>query len=62
MAFVLLSRSISKPQGSVRPAPKQKSARGQRPADARFGFAKPVFQPQTAALPTVPVIQAKLKN
>jgi hypothetical protein len=61
MAFALLSRSRSKPQGSVKPVPKQKSARGQHSADSRFGFAKPVFQPQTAALPTVPVIQAKLK-
>ena len=45
----------------MKPAPKQKSARAQHPADSRFGFAQPVFQPQTAALPTVPVIQAKLK-
>jgi hypothetical protein len=55
MPFVLLSRSRSKP------APKQKSARAQHPADSRFGFAKPVFQPQTAALPTAPAIQTKLK-
>src|SRR5262249_51280645 len=40
--------------------PKHKSARAQYPADARFGFAS-VFQPQTAALPTIPMIQAKLK-
>jgi hypothetical protein len=55
MPFVLLSRSRSKP------APKQKSARAQHPADSRFGFAKPVFQPQIAALPTAPAIQTKLK-
>jgi hypothetical protein len=61
MAFVLLPRSRSKPQGSVKAVPKQKSARVQHSADSGFGFAKPVFQPQTAALPTVPVIQAKLK-
>ena len=61
MAFALVSRSRSKTQGSVKPAPKQKSARAQHPADSRFGFAKPVFQPHTAALPTAPVIQAKLK-
>jgi Domain of unknown function (DUF4157) len=61
MAFALLSRSRSKPQGSVKPAPKQKSAREQHSADSRFGFAKSVFQPQTAALPTAPVIQTKLK-
>ena len=61
MAFVLLSRSRSKPQGSVKPVPKQKSARAQHSADSRFGFAKPVFQPHTAALPTAPVIQTKLK-
>lgn len=61
MAFALLSRSQSKTQSPVKPAPKQKSARGQRPADSRLGFAEPVFQPQTAALPTVPMIQAKLK-
>jgi hypothetical protein len=41
--------------------PKQKSARGQHPADSRFGFAKPVFQLHAAALPTAPVIQTKLK-
>jgi hypothetical protein len=34
MAFVLLSRSRSKPQGSVKPVPKQKSAGVQRPADS----------------------------
>ena len=50
-----------RPQGSVKPVPKRKSARAQHPADSRFGFAKPVFQPPTAALPTAPVIQAKLK-
>jgi hypothetical protein len=61
MAFALLSRSRSKPQGSVKPVPKQKSARGQHPADSRFGFSKPVFQTQTAVLPTAPVIQTKLK-
>jgi hypothetical protein len=61
MAFALLSKSQSKTQGSVKPVPKQKSARGQRPADSRFGFAKPGFQPQPAALPTAPVIQTKLK-
>jgi hypothetical protein len=61
MAFALLSRSRSKTQGSVKPVPKQKSARAQHSADSRFGFAKPVFQPQTAVLPTAPVIQAKLK-
>jgi hypothetical protein len=61
MAFALLSRSRSKTQGSVKFVPKGKSARGQHPADSRFGFGKPVFQPPTAALPTVPVIQAKLK-
>lgn len=61
MAFALLSRSRSKPQGSVKPVPKRRSARGQHAADSRFGFAKPVFQPSTTALPTVPVIQAKLK-
>src|SRR5205823_2679458 len=61
MGFALLSKSQSKTQGSVRPAPKQKSARGQHSADSRFGFAKPVFQPQIAALPTVPVLQTKLK-
>lgn len=61
MAFALLSRSRSKTQGSVKPVPKGKSARAQHPADSRFGFAKPVFQPQTAALPMPPVIQTKLK-
>ena len=61
MAFALVSRSRSKTQGSVKPVPKRKSAREQHPADSRFGFAKPVFQPLTVALPTVPVIQAKLK-
>src|SRR5918999_680881 len=61
MAFALLSKSQSKTQGSVKPVPKQKSARGQRPADSRFGFGKPGFQPQPAALPTAPVIQTKLK-
>ncbi len=61
MAFALLSKSQSKTQGSVKAVPKRKSARGQHSADSRFGFAKPVFQPQTAELPTVPVIQAKLK-
>jgi hypothetical protein len=61
MAFVLLSRSRSKPQGSVKPVPTRKSALGQYSADSQFGFAKPVFQPQTTALPTVPMIQTKLK-
>ncbi len=61
MAFALLSRSRSKPQGSVKPVSRQKAARVQRPADSYFGFPKPVFQPQTAALPMAPVIQAKLK-
>jgi hypothetical protein len=61
MAFALLSKSQSKTQGSVKPGPKRKSARVQRPADSQFGFAKPVFQPSTPALPTVPVIQTKLK-
>jgi Domain of unknown function (DUF4157) len=61
MAFALLSKSQSKTQGSVKPVPKQKSARGQRPADSRIGFAKPVFQPPATALPTAPVIQTKLK-
>jgi hypothetical protein len=61
MAFTLLSRSSSKPQGSVRLVPQQKSARGRHAADSRFGFAKPVFQPPTTALPTAPVIRAKLK-
>jgi hypothetical protein len=59
MPFALLSRSRSKTQGSVKPVPKQKSARVQRSADSRVGFAKPVFQLQTTALPTV--IQTKLK-
>jgi Domain of unknown function (DUF4157)/Lysine-specific metallo-endopeptidase len=61
MAFALLSRSSSKPQGSVKPATTRKSARAQHPADSRSGFAKPVFQPPTTALPTTPAIQAKLK-
>src|SRR5919108_3274750 len=61
MAFALLSRSKSKPQGSVKPVPKQKYARGQRAADSRFGFAKPVFPPPTTALPTASIIQTKLK-
>jgi hypothetical protein len=61
MAFALLSRSRSKPPGSVKPMPKQKSAGVQRPADSRSGFAKPVFQLPTTALPRVPVIQTKLK-
>src|SRR6266436_5563266 len=61
MAFALLSRSRSKPHGSVKPVPKQKSPRGQDPAKSGFGFAKPFFQPATTALPTAPVIQAKLK-
>ena len=56
MAFVLLSRSRSKPQGSVKPAPKQKSARGLHSANSQFGFAQPVFQPQSAALPTAPSV------
>lgn len=61
MAFVLLSRSRSKTQGSVRPVPKQKAARVQRPADSRSGFEKPVYQLKTTVLPTAPVIQTKLK-
>jgi hypothetical protein len=61
MAFALVSRSRSKTQGSVKPVPKRKSARGQHAADSRFGFAKPVFQPHAAALPTASVIQTKLK-
>src|ERR671919_2843058 len=61
MAFALLSRSKSKPQGSVKPVPRGKSARAHHSADSRFGFAKPVFQQPTAALPTTPVIQTKLK-
>ena len=61
MAFVLLSRSRSKTQGSVKPALKRRSARGQHSTDLRFGFGKPVFQPSAAALPTAPVIQTKLK-
>jgi outer membrane protein OmpA-like peptidoglycan-associated protein len=61
MAFVLLSRSGSKPQGSVKPVSKRKSARGQHSVDSLFGFAKPVVQPRATALPTAPVIQAKLK-
>jgi hypothetical protein len=61
MAFALLSRSRSKTQGSVRPVPKQKSARAQHSADSQFGFAKSLFQPLTTALPTVPVLQTKLK-
>ncbi|MCI0401520.1 MAG: DUF4157 domain-containing protein [Gammaproteobacteria bacterium] len=56
MAFALMSRSRSKTPVSV--APKQKAARAQHSADSRFGFEKPVFQPQTEALPT---IQTKLK-
>ena len=60
MAFVLLQRSRSKPQGSVKPLPKRKSARGQHSADSKSGFAKLVFQPSAAALPTAPVIQTKL--
>ena len=61
MAFALVSKSRSKPQGSVRPVPQRKSAPGQYAADSRFGFTKPVFQPSTAAVTTAPVIQAKLK-
>ena len=61
MAFALVSRSRSKPQGSVRPVLQRQSARVQHPIDAPFGLANPIFQPHTAALPTVPVIQAKLK-
>src|SRR5262249_7152974 len=61
MAFALVSRSRSKTQGSVKSAPKHKSARGQRAADSQFGFAKPVFQPPTTGLRTVPVLQTKLK-
>jgi hypothetical protein len=61
MAFALLSKSQSKTQGSVKPGPKRKSAREPRPADSRPGFAKPVFQPSTPALPMAPVIQTKLK-
>ena len=61
MAFALVSRSRSKPQGSVKPAPQRKSARGQHSADSRFGFAKPVVQPPTAVLPTAPVMQTKVK-
>ena len=61
MAFALVSRSRSKSEGSVKSAPKQRSARAQHSADSRFGFAKPVFQLRTAALPTAPVIQTKLK-
>jgi Domain of unknown function (DUF4157) len=61
MAFVLLSRSRSKPQGSVKPVPKQQSARGQHSADSRSGSAKLVFQPPATAQPTTPVIQTKLK-
>src|SRR5262245_45763161 len=60
MAFALVSRSRSKTQGSVKPAPQHKSAGAQHPADSRVGFAKSAFQPQTAALPTVPVIQPTL--
>ena len=60
MAFALLSRSRSKPQGLVKPVPKRKSACGPH-SDSRFGFAKPVFRPQTAALPSAPAIQTKLK-
>ncbi|MGH8563232.1 MAG: DUF4157 domain-containing protein [Gammaproteobacteria bacterium] len=45
----------------MRPAPKQKSARAQHSAYSRFGFANPVCQTQTAALPTPSVIQTKLK-
>lgn len=60
MAFVLLQRSGSKAQGSVKSVPKRKSARGQHSADSKSGFAKLVFQPPATALPTVPVIQTKL--
>jgi outer membrane protein OmpA-like peptidoglycan-associated protein len=61
MAFALLSQSRSKPLGSMKPVPRQRSVRAQHSADSRFGFAKRVFQPSTTALPTVPVIQAKLR-
>jgi hypothetical protein len=61
MAFALLSRSRSKTQGSVKPVLKRKFARGQHSAESHFGVEKSVFQPRTAALPTAPMIQTKLK-
>ena len=61
MSFALVSKSRRKRQSSVKPVPQRKSARAQHPTDSQVGFAKPVFQPQTAALPTVPVMQAKPK-
>src|SRR5687768_4488353 len=61
MAFALVSRSRSKTQGVVKPVSTRKSVRGQHSAEARGGFGKPVFHPPTTALPTVPVIQTKLK-
>ena len=61
MAFALLSRARSKTQDSVKPVPKRRSARRQHSTDSRSGFVKPVFQPYTVALPTVPVIQTKLQ-
>jgi|GEM_PF-3481886 len=54
MALALLSRARSKPQSSMKPISKKKSGGVKRAADGWSGFAKPVFQPQTAAHPTGP--------
>ena len=61
MAFAVLSRTLSKTKGPVRPVAKGRAARKQYTADSKFGFTGPVFQRPAAVLPTPPVIQTKLK-
>jgi hypothetical protein len=45
MAFALVSKSSSKPQGSVKPVPQQQAARGLHSAEPRSGFAQSVCPP-----------------
>jgi hypothetical protein len=59
MPFALLSKSRTQKQGSVKPAPKLKSAREQHSAELRFGLETAVFQASTASPSLAHAFQAK---
>jgi hypothetical protein len=61
MAFALLSRSRSKPQGTARLAPKRKSTGGAYSGESRFEFVKPVSKLDNADPPHAVAIQTKLR-
>jgi len=61
MTFALISKPRSKALATTKPTAKRKSVSGRRAVDWQPGFENPAARLLTTALPSAPVVQAKLK-